>query len=262
MIRSFFVYAVPVALLARFAGTAHAFTIELVATSQFAAQGAAVYRSLDPPEAFLLQPSPFGRPVLITTGPLGARLLDPARISHDAADPDVLRVDTSGPQEDFLSVRADGPNLVLDRDGLTMTLKEGPPVLGDRQLDELIQALPEYRRGAARYAPDPAALEKLRRTKQPTELLVFFGSWCPHCEQAVPRLVRVLEEIRGAPITVTFHGVPHDDWGDDPLTETLHIVGLPTAIVRRDGKEIARMEGEQWAAPEKSLAGLVATSAR
>jgi thiol-disulfide isomerase/thioredoxin len=251
-----------VALLASSSSTTHAFTIELAATGQFAVQGSATYRSIEPPVAFLVQPSPFGRPVFITSGPLAARLLDPKRISRDAADPEVIRVDTSGSQEDFLSVRLEGPNIIVDRDGLTMTVKEGPPLLGDRTLDELIAALPEYRRDAARYTPDPAALETLRRVKQPTELLVFFGSWCPHCELAVPRLVRVLEDVHGAPLAVTFHGVPHDGWASDPMAENLRITGLPTVIVRRDSKEVARMEGDQWAAPEKSLAALVATPAR
>jgi thiol-disulfide isomerase/thioredoxin len=258
----FISYSLLVTLLAGFPSATHAVIMELAATSQFAVQGSATYRSIDPPAAFLVQPSPFGRPVFITTGPLTARLLDPTRISPDGADSEVVRVDTSGSQENFLSVRMEGANLIIDRDGLTMTLKESPPLLGDRTLDELIEALPEYRRGAARYTPDPAALEKLRRVNQPTELLVFFGSWCPHCGQAVPRLVRVLEDVRGAPIAVTFHGLPHDAWEKDPRTEDLRITGLPAMIVRRDGKEVARMEGEQWAAPEKSLAVLVATPGR
>jgi len=46
------------------------------------------------------------------------------------------------------------------------------------------------------------------------------------------------------------------------MAENLRITGLPTVIVRRDSKEVARMEGDQWAAPEKSLAALVATPAR
>jgi thioredoxin-like negative regulator of GroEL len=89
---------------------------------------------------------------------------------------------------------------------------------------------------------------------------VFFGSWCPHCGQAVPRLVRVLKDVQGAPIAVTFHGVPHD--GKDPLADDLGITGLPTAIVRRDGKELARMGADDWAAPEKGLAALVTSPAR
>jgi thiol-disulfide isomerase/thioredoxin len=249
-------------LLVGSSSATHAATIELAATGQFAVQGSTTYRSIEPPAAFLVEPSPFGRPVLITTAPLAARLLDPKRISRDAADTEVVRVDTGGWQDDFVSVRVEGPNLIFDRNGITMALKESPPLLGNRTLDELIEALPDYRRDAARYTPDPAALDRLRRVKQPTELLVFFGSWCPHCAQAVPRLVRVLEDVRGAPITVTFRGVPHENSGRDSMTEDLRITGLPTAIVRRDDKEVGRMEGEQWAAPEKSLAALVIPSAR
>lgn len=249
--------AILVTLLVSSSSARHVFAMELAATSQFVVQGSATYRSIDPPAAFLVQPSPFGRPVFVTTGPLAARLLDPKRISRDPTDPDVIRVDTSGPQEDFLTVRLRGPNVTVERDGLTMTLQEGPPLLGDRTLDELVEALPEYRRDAARYTPDAAALEKLRRVKQPTELLIFFGSWCPHCAQAVPRLVRVLQDVRGAPIAVTFHGVPHEG---DPTMEDLRVTGLPTAIVRRDGKEVARMEGEEWVAPEKNLAAVVTTT--
>ena len=246
-----------ITVLVSFSTASHTSAMDLAPTSQFVVQGSATYRSLDPPAAFLVEPSPFGRPVLVTTGPLGARLIDPKRITRDA---DLIHVDTSGPQQDFLSVRPEGPNLVVDRDGLKMTLREGPPVLGDRTLAELTEALPEYRRDAARYTPDPDALDRLRHVKQPTDLLVVFGSWCPHCAQAVPRLVRVLQDVQGAPIAVTFHGVPHDL--NDPVMEDLGINGVPTMIVRRNSKEVARFEADDWAAPEKKLAALVATPGR
>jgi thioredoxin family protein len=255
-------FVVRTALVTLFAccwSSAHGAIVELAATGQFEVQGSEVHRSLQPPAAFLVSPSPFGRPVFITTGPLTARLLAPARISHDEADPEVLRVDTSGPQEDYLSVQPDGQNLLVTRNGLTMMLKASPPLLGDRTLDEIVRALPEYRRGAARYTLDPAAIAQLRRVTQPTELLVVFGSWCPHCAEAVPRLVRVLEGVKEAPITVTFHGVPHDGTSD-PVADDLHVTGLPTAILRRGGKELGRMEGDAWAAPEKSLAMLLAAT--
>lgn len=244
------------ALLAGRSIPAYGAVVELAATGQFEVQGSEVHRSLQFPVAFLVSPSPFGRPVFVTTGPLMARLLAPGRITRDAADPDVVRVDTSGPQEDPLSVRAEGENLIVSRNGLTMTLKASAPLLGDRTLDELLQALPDYRRAAARYTPDPATLAKLRRVTQPTQLLVVFGSWCPHCAEAVPRLLRVLQDIKGAPITATFHGVPHDGT-PDPVAEEIHVTGLPTAVVRRDGRDLGRMEGTQWTAPEQTLVGLV-----
>jgi hypothetical protein len=59
---------------------------------------------------------------------------------------------------------------------------------------------------------------------------------------------------------VTFHGVPHD--GKDSLAEELRVTGLPTAIVRRDNKELARMKGDAWDAPERALAALVTSTTR
>ena len=56
--------------------------------------------------------------------------------------------------------------------------------------------------------------------------------------------------------------VKPDDWANDPKIENLRITGLPTVIVRRDGKEVARMDGDQCAVPEKTLAALVAMPAR
>ncbi len=252
------------ALLALAGGTARGETIQLGTTGQFQVEskgapeaGAKVYRSLEPPWRFLVKTAAFPRPVYITIGPTAARLLDPARATSDPADPDVVQVDTGGPVQDPLSVRIDGPRLVAERDGIAVALMPSPPVLGNRTLHQVTEALPEYRRTAARYTPDPKNVETLRKLKQPTEILVFFGSWCGHCEQVVPRLVRVLQEVDSNQLAVTFHGVPQGDEADD-MADQMRITGLPTGIVRRDGKEVARITGEDWKAPEASLAKLLA----
>jgi thiol-disulfide isomerase/thioredoxin len=231
--------------------------IEVAPTGQFQVQDARVYRSVEPPPKFLVLGSRFGRPVLITTGPLGARLLDPGRVQTDAPPAETVRVDTGGSQQDFLTVRMDGENLVLERDGTTMKMTASPPILGDKSLDEMLAAMPDYRRSAARYTPNAAALDRIRRAKQPAELLVFFGSWCSHCEQMIPRLVRVLQDTRGAALRVVFHGVPAPGGPQDPMADTLGVRGLPTGIFRRDGKEVGRLEGPEWNAPETTLADLV-----
>jgi len=240
---------------------AGAATVDFATTGQFEVQGAQLYRSVELPVAFVVLGSKLGRPVLISTGPVTARLLDPARVTKDPADATRVRVDTGGTQGDTLVTKVDGSGILVDRDGITLKLTASPPVLGDHTLDQVLQAMPEYRRSAARYTPDTAALDAIRRAKQPTELFVVFGSWCSHCEQLIPRLVRVLQDSQGAPLTVTFHGVPADG-AKDQVADDLRVSGLPTAIVRRDGKELARIEHEAWEAPEKTLAALVAVPAR
>jgi thiol-disulfide isomerase/thioredoxin len=245
-------------------GSLHAATVDVAATGQLRAETkgpgapeAKVYRSLDVPPAFLIVGSVYGRPVWVTTGPTSARLLDPERVTPNPSDPEMLRVDTGGPQQDFLSVRVSGPSLVVDRDGVTLTLTQAPPILGDRTANDLLQALPEYRRNAARYQPDQASVDALRKATQPVELLVFFGSWCSHCEEMVPRLLKVMQEAQGTGLTVRYHGVPADG-APDPFADQMGVRALPTGVLRRDDKEVARLDVDDWEHPEKSLARLVA----
>ena len=241
---------------------AHAAPIQLGQTGQFQVEvqgaierDAKIYRSFTPPQAFLVTTAAFRRPVLITTGPTSARLIDAARVVHDAADPQVVRVDESGPVQDLMTVRFEGPRLTVARDGVSMTLVPSPPLLGKQTPEQMVAALPEYRRNASYYTPDRKAVDELRDLREPADLLVVFGSWCSHCEAVVPRLLRVLQDAGPTKLTVAFHGVPQG--GGDPVADQLGITGLPTGIVRRDGKEIARLKDTDWDAPEASLARIL-----
>jgi thiol-disulfide isomerase/thioredoxin len=245
-------------------GALRAATVDVAPTGQLRAEtkgpggpSARVYRSLDAPPAFLVMDSVYGRPVYVTTGPTSARLIAADRVTPSPADPEMLRIDTGGPQQDFLAVRFSGPNLILDRDGLTLTLAQAPPILGERSGDQLLEALPEYRRNAARYHPDKAAVDILRRSTQPVEFLVFFGSWCSHCEEMVPRLLKVMQEAQGTGITVRFHGVPADG-APDKLADQMGVRSLPTGVLRKGDKEVGRFDVDDWETPEKSLVRLVA----
>ena len=241
---------------------AHAETLQLGQTGQFQVEvrgtierDAKVYRSFTPPQAFLVNTAAFRRPVLITTGPTSARLIDAARVVPDTADPQIVRVDESGPVQDTMTVRFEGPRLTVTRDGVSMTLVQSPPLLGKQTAEQMLSTLPEYRRNASYYRPDRKAVDELKTLSQPAEVLVVFGSWCSHCEAVVPRLLRVLQDTGPTKLSVAFHGVPQS--GDDPVADQLGITGLPTGIVRRDGKEIARMKESDWEAPETSLARIL-----
>jgi hypothetical protein len=237
-------------------------TIQLGQTGQFQVEvrgaierDAKVYRSFTPPQAFLVTTTAFRRPVLITTGPTSARMIDAARVVHDASDPQIVRVDESGPVEDLMTVRFEGPRLTVARDGISATLVQSPPLLGKQTAEQLFAALPEYRRNASYYTPDRKAVDELRDLGQPAELFVVFGSWCSHCEAVVPRLLRVLQDAGPTKLTVVLHGAPQG--GGDPVADGLGVTALPTGIVRRDGKEIARMKEDDWDAPETSLARIL-----
>jgi len=257
-----------VAALLLLAPAARADVVELSATGQLhvettrgPSEDARVFKSAAMPMVLLVDQTPYGQPVLVTTGPTTARLVEPSHVTPDPTNPDIVRVDTSGPQSGFLQVRLQGSSLVLERDGLRMSLVPTPPVLGERTLDQLVEQLPDYRRSAARYSPDAKAVATLKAVQQPTDVVVFFGSWCSHCEQVVPKLVRVLQDTGNSNLRVKFHGVPPPGETEDRVADREGVRSLPTLIVRRDGREVARMTEHGWDTPEVELVKIVAVPA-
>jgi thiol-disulfide isomerase/thioredoxin len=85
---------------------------------------------------------------------------------------------------------------------------------------------------------------------------VVFGSWCPHCKMHVPQLLAVERALRGSGIAFSYHGIAQD-W-KDPEVQKLGVKALPTVVVSRGGKEVGRLVGTSWEAPESFLRKLLA----
>lgn len=102
------------------------------------------------------------------------------------------------------------------------------------------------------YAPNADALEKLRGVGSDVRLDVYFGEWCPHCAQVVPRIMRVGEALGDSGLKIRYYGLPQS-MGDDPVTKRLGLNGVPTGIVYRDGEEIGRTVGKSFERPESAL---------
>lgn len=102
------------------------------------------------------------------------------------------------------------------------------------------------------YAPNAEALEKLRGVGSDVRLDVYFGEWCPHCAQVVPRIMRVEEALGDGGLKIRYYGLPQS-MGDDPVTERLGLTGVPTGIVYRDGEEVGRTIGRSFERPETAL---------
>lgn len=102
------------------------------------------------------------------------------------------------------------------------------------------------------YAPNAEALEKLQGLGSDVRLDVYFGEWCPHCAQVVPRILRVEEALGDGGLEIRYYGLPQS-MGDDPVTKRLGLTGVPTGIVYRDGEEIGRTIGKSFERPESAL---------
>lgn len=147
-----------------------------------------------------------------------------------------------------------GESVSFTYEGRKVSLNPKPPVVGLRNAADLKVKIPEYVRGARAYTPNAAALASLRKNARPATVHVVFGSWCPHCRQHVPMMLKIEESIQNPRVKFEYFGLPRPPqaW-QDPEVKRLGIKGVPTGIVYVNGKEIGRIEGQAWNAPEVQL---------
>src|SRR5262245_24395828 len=103
-----------------------------------------------------------------------------------------------------------GNELVVDVEGLHGALRPAPPLLGWHKAARLLEHTPEYEREATTYVPDAAIVEALRKETRKIQVFVFFGSWCPTCNQLLGRIIRLEREVtKDKPnITFDYYGLP------------------------------------------------------
>jgi thiol-disulfide isomerase/thioredoxin len=140
--------------------------------------------------------------------------------------------------------------------GKQVSLDPKPALLGVKTNADLKAYLPDYVRGARMYSPNSAAITELRKKSLPVTVRVFFGSWCSHCRQLVPLLLRVEDEVKNPKIKFEYFGVPRDF--NDPEVKKMGIRSVPTGIVYVNGKEVGRIISEGWNAPEVLLNKILA----
>jgi thiol-disulfide isomerase/thioredoxin len=151
-----------------------------------------------------------------------------------------------------------GENVKFAYQGRKVSLNPKPPLIGLRQGAELKAHNPEYARGASVYKPNDAAIAALKKEPKPVTVRVFFGSWCPHCREHVPYILRVEDELKGSLVKFEYFGLPRPPqaW-QDPEVKRLKVGGVPTGIIFVSGKEAGRITGDGWNAPEVLLNKIV-----
>jgi thiol-disulfide isomerase/thioredoxin len=152
----------------------------------------------------------------------------------------------------------EGESVAFTIQGKKASLDPKPALTGNRKGTDLLANLPEYVRGSRNYTPNPGAIAALNKDGQPVTVRVVFGSWCPHCRQHVPMMLRVESQLKNPKIKFEYYGVarPPDGW-KDPEVKRLGVKGIPTAIVYVNGLEVGRIEGQGWSAPEVELSKII-----
>jgi thiol-disulfide isomerase/thioredoxin len=152
------------------------------------------------------------------------------------------------------TIQVEGENPTFTYGTKKVSLNPKPALTGLHKGADLLATLPEYVRTSRAYVPNAASIAALRKISKPVTIRVVFGSWCPHCRQHVPLMLKVESEAKNPNLKFEYYGVgnPPEGW-KDPEVKRLGITGIPTAIIYENGLQSGRIEGEPWDAPEVAL---------
>jgi thiol-disulfide isomerase/thioredoxin len=217
-------------------------------------RGAEIYQNSKIP-AYLILASSLPSPVLLTPGAGTVETVNLMKVAKQKdGSVDLLADAALAPQGKF---QIKGEAIAFTSEGKAVTLNPNPPLLGLKKNADLKQHNPEYARTAQNYNPNQTSIAALKKEAQPVTVRVFFGSWCPHCRQHVPLLLKVEDLLGPSKIHFEYYGLPHDDFNKDSEARKLKIHGVPTAIVYVNGRETGRLESQDWNAPEVSLSKML-----
>jgi thiol-disulfide isomerase/thioredoxin len=217
---------------------------------------AEIYRN-DRLPAYLIVTAAFPNPVLLMAGSMDVETVAAAKLVRQPDGTMAVAADAeTRPQGKF---RLQGDKVAFASEGRNATLGSNPPLLGTHKSPDLKNHSPEYMVTARGYTPKPAVIAALKKEKKPVKVKVFFGSWCPHCKQHLPYILRVEDEIRGSGTSIQFeyYGLPKG-FTNEPEAKKYNVDGVPLAIVFVNGREAGRITGGGWESPETSLSNILA----
>ncbi len=153
-----------------------------------------------------------------------------------------------------------GAVITFALDGKSVRIKPNPPLTGLHKAEEVLEHSPQYERSKPKNI-DLGRLEEVAKEKQPIQVVVYFGSWCPSCKRYVPSILGVDDKLEDAGVKFTYYGLPKPPqaWKDATLVEA-GVKKLPTGIVTRNGRELGRIIGNDWRTPVRCLEAVLRKS--
>jgi thiol-disulfide isomerase/thioredoxin len=132
-----------------------------------------------------------------------------------------------------------------------------PPITGPVTFDRLVDDRPEYSAGMKTYVPHPESITAINKFGRKVEVEAYFATWCGHCKEYMPRLLRAMQEVKNPNVKVNLVGVPRGFGTEPGPWQGRGIQTIPTIIVKVEGKEVTRLGTQPGAAPEIELAGIL-----
>lgn len=140
--------------------------------------------------------------------------------------------------------------------GESALLVQRPWLLGFQNPRHIRDVNTQYDKRTDQYVPDAEAVEALKGVGPGVRIDVYFGEWCPHCAEIVPRILRVQQDLGDGGPGFRYYGLPQS-MSDDPVTRRLGIKRVPTGVVYRNDEEIGRLYGAPIQRPETALVNVL-----
>jgi thiol-disulfide isomerase/thioredoxin len=192
---------------------------------------------------------------MITAGDKTAKRLARDAIEHTEGPQEALRVPAEA-AGGTVPLQIEGRRVTFPSDKGPVVMEPREPLVGEKSPEELMDFMPEYRRVAAAFEPKRGAVRLLESLDREIDVEVFFGTWCPHCEKLVPRIMRLDQEVENPKLRFHFRGLP-GRIKDDPLARQYDVEGVPMFVVREGNQILGRYEGRALATPEETLTALL-----
>lgn len=143
-----------------------------------------------------------------------------------------------------------------DQQGFIATCSEEKQeviLTGIIQPQTLTTQLPGYAEGFANYQVDAQAIDVLKAIKQPIQIVVIIGTWCPDCHRETPHFMRIIEAAANPNIEVEYIGVDRNKQDPEGLAAKYAFSRIPTFIVKQQGNELGRIVERPQATLEADL---------
>jgi len=143
-----------------------------------------------------------------------------------------------------------------DQQGFIATCSEEKQeviLTGIIQPQTLTTQLPGYAEGFTNYQVDAQAIDVLKAIKQPIQIVVIIGTWCPDCHRETPHFMRIIEAAANPNIEVEYIGVDRNKQDHEGLAAKYAFSRIPTFIVKQQGNELGRIVERPQATLEADL---------
>lgn len=120
-----------------------------------------------------------------------------------------------------------------------------PLEIGAMTAGRLLTRVPDYAQRRSEYAPDVTVLEMMKSYIHAGDRVeVYMGTWCSDSQREVPKLLRILDDLReqfGVELPVTFVAVDRSKQKPADLIAGKHVEKVATFIYYRGDKELGRI---------------------